>query len=101
MSIGSAAFADPVATPSTDAMQSATAVVQQTPAQARRGRDPNARRCIDVTPVGTSIHRRVCHTNAEWDDMTEAARRMRNENDSRGSNQPCAQGGVCGMGSGG
>jgi hypothetical protein len=53
------------------------------------GRDPRARRCVDRTPIGSRLSQRECHTNAEWEEIEGAARRMAAENGSHGRSIGC------------
>jgi hypothetical protein len=67
-----------------------------------RHTDPNARRCVSTTTVGSRLSRRVCHTNAEWDEIEGAARRQAAESGQGrsmrcdGDSSACGQGGRVG-----
>jgi hypothetical protein len=63
----------------------------EVPAPTRHNRrtDPNARRCISTNTVGSRLSRRVCHTNAEWEEIEGAATRQAAERGAGGPGFRC------------
>lgn len=88
--LGSGAWAQPEAT-GPPAVVAAPEPTAESPLETRRNRrtDPNARRCVSTTTVGSRLSRRVCHTNAEWEEIETAARRQAAERGSGGPGYRC------------
>ncbi len=59
------------------------------PSRPNRRNDPNARRCVATTTVGSRLSRRVCRTNAEWEEIEGAASRQAAERGGAGPGFRC------------
>src|SRR5437764_14035142 len=61
------AAADPPAATDNAAAGNAPQAQTGRPAKPKPKHDPNAMVCQDVPEIGSTIPKRVCHTQAEWD----------------------------------
>ncbi len=84
-----AAWAQPEGQDPGQSAQSAPPAAQAPNLRPNRRTDPNARRCVSTTTVGSRLSRRVCHTNAEWEEIEGAASRQAAERGAGGVGMRC------------
>jgi hypothetical protein len=87
IALAPAAFAQP--SDETGAAPVDTSAITPTPVRHNRRTDPNARRCVSTTTVGSRLSRRVCRTNAEWEEIEGAASRQAAERGGAGPGFRC------------
>lgn len=84
-----AAWADTSAPSSNAPLPPGVVEHQNSPTQTEAVRNPNRMRCVRDTTTGSRLARRVCRTNAEWEEIQTAARRQAAERGGGGAAGSC------------